>query len=106
MSYENTILLKLKRKYERDEVVKFLQDELSKAQFKNGELISENEELKAIIKRGKQEFKEKLIDEKIEELRKGLVTVRAKNTLLKKQVIEWRNKYFSLDASLRAKSGK
>jgi hypothetical protein len=101
MSYEDKVLLRLKRKYDRDEVIKLLQDELYKAQFKNGELISELEELKATLKKGKREFKEKLIDEKIEELRKGLATTRAKNTLLKKQVIEWRNKYFDILATTR-----
>ncbi|MBC7417446.1 MAG: hypothetical protein H7325_04745 [Pedobacter sp.] len=43
--FENNVLLKIKRQFTNDEAINFLKTELQKAQFKNGELLSEKEEL-------------------------------------------------------------
>jgi hypothetical protein len=52
--FNDTILLKIKRKYSKEEAVAVVLKELSDSKFKNGELLSEIEELKTEIEKLRQ----------------------------------------------------
>lgn len=49
-SFENNILLKLKRKYSEDEEMAFLIQKMKEIEFKNGMLTSEIAEVRALLK--------------------------------------------------------
>jgi len=57
MEYLDGVLIKLKRKYSKDEVVSALSKKLSESDFKNGELVSELDELKHLLQTSSKENK-------------------------------------------------
>lgn len=91
MSFEENILLKIKRDFSKDEKFAFILDQLSKAQLENGILKSEISELRYRLdqklkpsKETMQQLKEKgwhkefLKDDYIIELRKTIEVLEAK----------------------------
>ena len=115
----NSVLLKIKRQFKRDEAIAFLQSQLADANFKKGELLSEVSELKHINKLQSEEIakmqkrlseprlkltKDDLKDERIVELSKHVKkqSILIKNTQDKLNF--WRNKWFSLNAKVGNKN--
>ena len=93
---EDKILLKLYRQYGKDEALKYLFDEISRLKFQVGELKSEVAELKHM--QDQPETKGITYDENMTELIKEKKTKAKNYTRLKKEVTEWRNKYFNIIA--------
>lgn len=108
---EEAVLLKIKRQFTHDEAIAFLQAELAKSKFKNGELLSEVAELKhtnhlqrlEIDKMGKELSKklpkltkEDLKEQKFIELNKKLTTQGSTIKRLREDVNLWRSKYLNL----------
>lgn len=111
---DEKVLLKIKRRYSKDESIKFLLDKISKISFEKGELLSEIaemkhnhkkkiEELNAEIKRlgevptsnGKTK-KQWAQDEMFVYMEKEAKELRQKNKELSKKNIHYRDQYFSL----------
>lgn len=101
---EDTVLLKIKRQFTHDEAIAFVQNELSKARFNNGELQSEIAELKDVVRKLNRELlkpkvqlsREDLKDERIVKLNKKLSEQGEKIKKLQKEVIVWRDRYFNI----------
>jgi len=103
---EEEVLLRLRRKYSKDEIVALISKRLSEVEFENGELKSEVEELKheanviknAVVTEGTKTKKLWLKDELIEQYEQRLKVEKKKKDYLEKKVSEWRDKYFQLAA--------
>lgn len=104
---EEDVLLRLHRAYSKDEFVALLKKEIADLNFKNGELISEVAELKHILNKvthAQDGLKNKKVwskDEVIQQYHERYKKQQEKNKRLEKSLIEWRNKYFSLAASIK-----
>jgi chromosome segregation ATPase len=57
MSYEDDTLIRLRRQYSKDETVAALSKKLSEADYKNGELQSEIDELKHLLEQSENLLK-------------------------------------------------
>lgn len=93
MSFEENVLLKLKRKYSKDEYVSMLLKELSEVKFKNGELVSEIEELRRIPTSGGKTKRQWLQSEIFKDVHNENKTLKNKVRQLSQDVDVWRNKY-------------
>lgn len=99
-------LLKISRKYTKDECVAILQKALSDAEFKIGELKSERDELSAqlyavkntVIIEGAKTKKQWVKDDLIALLNEQLKHAKKINKDLQASLSEWRNKYLSIQA--------
>ncbi len=106
MSFEEKILLGVKRTYSKDEAFALLNKELANANFKIGELQSEVSELKHELTKPKEgkTAKEWKQDDFFKELRMQLTKTMEAKRDAQQELNRWRNKYFSLvaKASLKA----
>lgn len=95
---DDPVLLKLHRKYGKDEALKYLFEELSSLRFKLGELASENSELSGLLSKPKEgkTAKEWKKDDYVKELKKLLDRARENKRQAEKDCIMWRDRYFSL----------
>lgn len=111
MPFENKILLRLRRKYSRDEEMKFLLDLLRETQIKNGKLLAELAEVNHVAherlmlaeqleSKVKKATKEKLIDARIESMQKGINSRAKTNARLERDLVYWRNRCCSIEATL------
>ncbi len=106
----NSVLLRIKRQFSESEAVNFIQKELSKCQFKCGELTSETEELKHTVKKQKEEIAKlnksmhekgrdlllnSAIDKRIAELNKKLSVKGAEIKKLKNEIDLLRSRLLS-----------
>jgi len=57
MSYEDDTLIRLRRQYSKDETVAAISKKLSEAEYKNGELQSQIDELKYLLQDSENLFK-------------------------------------------------
>lgn len=98
MSFDEAILLKIKRDFTHVEAVNLLVKELSAARFKIGELESEVGELKHEINKPKEgkTAKQWKQDDFFKELKEQLQRTMLKKRDMKKDCIMWQNKYLSL----------
>lgn len=78
--FENKTLLRIKRKYSRDEEMGLLVDMLKKREIKNGELLSEISELR--YKNKGQEIELEIRGKELKSLNSALEKVRLKNNRL------------------------
>lgn len=96
---DNSVLLKMYRQYGKDETTSHLFDEIRKLQFQLGEMksaIAELEDEKEKLNRKITGMKNNLSPDESALLK----TERKKYSAKCKEVIDWRNKYFSLQASI------
>lgn len=97
---DEAILLKIKRSFSKDESVAALLQMISQLRFEIGVLKSELHEIKhkptQVTKTRKEWEKEPLFHE----MKKNSDAVAKKNKQLNKDVISWRNQYFSILAKL------
>jgi hypothetical protein len=106
-TFDDTILLSLKRNYTQDEAVAYLAAELSKAKFRIGELESETAELRHLARLREVEKPAKLNkleaqkDEYTATLIKRLQEKGIENGKLQKEKREWQQKYFNLEFQLK-----
>ena len=118
MPFEDNVLLKLKRRYKENEAFLFIIQELQKAEFKNGEFISENSELKhenhllrmenQVLKKAVKPAapekpkitKEDLLEARFIEVNKKLTAKGVKIKKLEDDVNLWRSKWLNLTAHL------
>lgn len=113
MSFEETILLSIKRKYSKNEEFSFLLDQIKKKDitiselgFRLGELKSELEELKHLLEiANKKQTKNNnqkpwTKDDYVLNLERDLKRKMEKNSDLQQQVNKWRNMYLSLQAGI------
>jgi hypothetical protein len=98
MAFEREILLKLKRRYRKDEAVAFISNELQKAQVEIGILKSEKSELEqhlteaySIINKQRESIKRLSIKANDPHLQRQL-------SIALKRLVEWRNLALSLKA--------
>lgn len=98
MSFDEAILLKIKRDFTHDEAVNLLVKELSAARFLLGELRSEVAELKYQLSKPKEgkTAKQWKQDDFFKELKEQLNRTMLKKRDMKKDCIMWQNKYLSL----------
>ena len=102
--FNDTILLKIKRQYSKDESFALVLKKLSEVQLENGKLKSELSELQDKIKvmrnsytqEGMRTRKVWLKDDLFADIRIELEKLKTQNTLLHNQASEWRDKYFLL----------
>ncbi len=114
MPFEENVLLRLKREYSKDESFLFVLQELQKAEFKNGELISENAELKHTnhllrmelqgLKKGEKYekpriTKEDLLEKRFIEMNKNLTAKGITIKRLEDAVNLWRSKWLNQNAN-------
>jgi len=103
---EKDVLLRIYRAYSKEEAVLLLKKEIADLNFNNGELISEVAELKHTINKITHEqdgLKRKKVwskDELIHQYEERFKKQRGNNNKLEKDLVEWRNRYFSLKATL------
>lgn len=100
---DTEILLKIKREYSKDEAVAIVLSELKECKFKNGELLSEIDELKSEIDklrmiptsngRTKRQW---LQDEIVVEVNKENKQFRKINSDLRRELQTYKDKYFIL----------
>lgn len=97
---EDWPLLQVHRQYGKNEAMKMLFDEISSLKFQIGELKSENEELKHLLKKGKTNNKETVTelqkDAYVQQLKATIKRAVKRKSEFEKRMIEWRNKYFDL----------
>jgi len=86
-------LLQIKRNWSENEVISLLMKENKSLKFRIGELISELDELKDTQKNKINEYKK---DDYVKSLLDEINRHREKKNNYEKQMIEWRNKYYSL----------
>lgn len=102
--FEDQILLKIKRKYSKDESFALVLKKLSEAQIENGILKSELSELKEEVTKMRNSHKQEgmrtrkvwLKDDLFAELKTTLARLEQKEKILQTQANEWRDKYFAL----------
>lgn len=102
--FDDTILLKIKRQYSKDESFALVLKKLSEVQLENGKLKSELSELQDEIKvmrnsyaqEGMRTRKVWLKDDLFADIRIELEKLKTQNNLLHNQASEWRDKYFLL----------
>lgn len=100
-TYLDRVLLRLRRQYSKDEYVGLLLEKIKTLEFKNGELLSENEELKFNARKQYSPVKEWSKDDYILVLKQTIKNkVKAKG-IAEKQAKEWRDKYFNLKALVK-----
>lgn len=101
--YEDSILLKIKREFTDNEAVQQLLKMVSDMEIEIGMLKSEREEWKDTADKLRNERtmtkKQWLQEEVFLSLSHELEQCKGKKTELKKQMEQWRNKYFSLLAT-------
>lgn len=113
MNHDDTVLLRLKRQYGKDEAFAELSKRLADAEFKLGELRSENEELKFKLNRYKdkplpkepQPAKGWKQDDAVKLIIKQYQVKLSKLENHKKSMEEWRAKYFNLLAKTSNNDG-
>jgi hypothetical protein len=100
MAFEDTILLKIKRRFTKDEEVKLLVDKVKSLEFRIGELTSENTELWDRLDGHTPEVKKTAKQWKKDEYVKQLIGIvkRCRKVKLEatKDAKVWRDKYLSL----------
>jgi hypothetical protein len=107
--YDDSILLKFKRDFTSDEAVNFLLKKVSELQIEIGMLKSElaekvfecNNLRNATVTEGTKTKKAWLKDDLINLIDGELKTQKSINKVIEKQAIEWRDKFFSLQAKVQ-----
>lgn len=102
-TFDENVLLRIRRQYSKDEAVGVLIKELSDAKFKNGELLSEIAELKdqiEVLKYGslnqvRKKKKEWLKDDVVKQLHEEKIELQEKLRQKSRQVELWMGKYYS-----------
>jgi hypothetical protein len=105
MTHKEAILLQIHRNFTENEIVQFLKQELSKAEFRIGELTSEVGELKHTIKEqnviinnrigaAKEEKLEFRKDAYVASLVTQIANLRKSKSKAENDLITWRNKYY------------
>jgi peptidoglycan hydrolase CwlO-like protein len=102
-TFDENVLLRIRRQYSKDEAVGVLIKELSDAKFKNGELLSEIAELKdqiEVLKHGglnkiKKKKKEWLKDDVIKSMHEEKLELQEKLRQKNREVELWMGKYYS-----------
>jgi pheromone shutdown protein TraB len=88
---DREILLQVKRNWSDSEIITHLTNENKSLEFKVGELKSELDELKDKYENKIKEYRK---DDYIKSLLKEIARQREKKNEYKKQMIDWRNKYY------------
>lgn len=109
MSWDNRILLKLKRQYSKDETVNWLTLRLAEVEIELGKTKSERDELMDVNKRMEAQY-EKRLNKKMAnykarvnlELQKdeALIKYRKKLLSIRKNIQAWQTKYFQVKQKL------
>lgn len=107
---DDPILLKLHRRYGKDEALKYLFEEISSLRFQLGEMASENAELSDLLSKPSEPSEGKTAkewkkDDYVNELKKTIEGINKKKTQAKKDAIMWRDRYFSLLAKSSQSDG-
>jgi hypothetical protein len=116
---EDNVLLKIRRDYTHDEAINFVMESLRESKFRNGELLSENAELKYANKlltiendllkkeinhKNPKLTKEDVKEQRFVELNKKLIANGSEIKKLKSDVDLWRSKYLNLNKQLSTKN--
>lgn len=93
---DQKVLLKIYRRFSKDEAVAELIAEIKRLNFRIGELTSENAELKHAAGQDRKTAKEWSKDELVADLKGRITTLETSKRKAEKDMQMWRDKYIAL----------